>query len=194
MLATKVYSRMHDGPGGAGPVAQGDHGTGRRLPAAARHRLHRPLPDPPLRPGHPGRGDDGGPARRRQGRQGPLHRRLLDVGLAVRQDAVTPPTGTAGRGSCPCRTSTTCSTRGRTRDVRPARRPGRRQHPLEPARRRPRRPALGRRTTARARAIPSWTRMAGPLFLDSDQAIVDAVEQIARERGVSWARSRSPGS
>ena len=38
------------------PLAQGDHGADRRLAAAARHRLRRPLPDPPFRPGHPGRG------------------------------------------------------------------------------------------------------------------------------------------
>ena len=36
--------------------------------ATARHRLRRSVPDPPLRPRHPGRGDNGGAARRRQGR------------------------------------------------------------------------------------------------------------------------------
>ena len=35
------------------PVAQGDHGADRRVAAAARHRLRRPLPDPPLRPATP---------------------------------------------------------------------------------------------------------------------------------------------
>ena len=31
MLATKVFGKMHDGPGGRGPVAQGDPGAGRRV-------------------------------------------------------------------------------------------------------------------------------------------------------------------
>ena len=53
-------------------------------------------------------------ARRGEGRQGPLHRRLLDVRLAVLQGARTWPTSTAGRGSSPCRTTTTCSTARRS--------------------------------------------------------------------------------
>ena len=72
-------------PGRAGAVAQGDPGADRRLAGPAGYRLRRPLPDPPLRPGDPGRGDHGGAARRRQGRQGPLPRRVLDVRVAVRQ-------------------------------------------------------------------------------------------------------------
>ena len=71
----------------AGPVPESDHGADRRLADAARHRLRRPVPDSSVRSGRPGRGDDGGPARRRQGRQGPLPRGLVDVRLAVRQAA-----------------------------------------------------------------------------------------------------------
>ena len=50
-------------------------------------RLRRPVPDPPLGPRDADRGDHGGAARRGAQRQGPLHRRLHDVRLAVRQGA-----------------------------------------------------------------------------------------------------------
>ena len=61
VLATKVHGRMRPGPNGAGLsrkaiMAEIDNSL-RRL----RHRLRRPLPDPPLRPHHPGRRDGGGP-------------------------------------------------------------------------------------------------------------------------------------
>lgn len=39
-------------------VPEGDHGTSRRLPGLARRRSHGPLPNPPLRPRRPGRGDE----------------------------------------------------------------------------------------------------------------------------------------
>src|SRR5262249_20064420 len=54
---------------------------------AARDGLCRPIPDPSLRSGDADRGDARGAGRRRQGRQGALYRRLLDVRLAVPQDA-----------------------------------------------------------------------------------------------------------
>ena len=63
-----------------GPVAQGDHERDRRQPEAARHRLCRSLPDPPLGPGDADRGDARGAERRREGRQGALYRRLLACG------------------------------------------------------------------------------------------------------------------
>jgi hypothetical protein len=66
-------------------LAQEHHGRDRPQPAAAGHRLRGPLPDPSLRPHHPAGGDRRSPARRGQGGQGPLRRRLLDVRLAVRQ-------------------------------------------------------------------------------------------------------------
>ena len=44
-----------------------------------------------------------------QSGQGALHRRLVDVRLAVRQDACRRPTGWAWPGSSPCRTITTWS-------------------------------------------------------------------------------------
>ena len=115
LLPPRGHRARHQGaredarrPGRGGPVAQGDPRAGRRVADAARHRLHRPVPDPPLRRGHAGRGDDGGAARHHQGRQGALHRRLLDVRVAVRQAPARRRPAAAGRGSCPCRTSTTC--------------------------------------------------------------------------------------
>ena len=94
----------------ARPVAQAHPGLDRRLAGAARPRLRRPLPDPPLGSADADRGDDGGAARRRRGRQGPLHRREQHVRVAVRQ-------GAARRGdarSCRCRTTTTSSTARRS--------------------------------------------------------------------------------
>ena len=105
---------MRAGPERRRPVAQGDHDRDRRQPAAARHRLRRPLPDPPLGPDDADRGDARGAARRGQGRQGALHRRVVDVRLAVRQGAATSPTRTAGPASSRCRTTTTCSTARRS--------------------------------------------------------------------------------
>ena len=89
-----------------GPVAQGDSRTGRRVPERLGtdyidlYQIHRFDPD--------------ARSRRRwrrctthQGGQGALHRRVLDVRVAVRK-------APARRGSrwwtrsCPCRTSTTC--------------------------------------------------------------------------------------
>ena len=134
-------------------VPQSDDGTDRRLAAPARHRLRRPLPGPPLRPRDAGRGDHGGPARRRPGREGALPRRLLDVGVAVREAAAR---GRAERLD-PVRVDAEpvqpAATRGGTRDVRPARRPGRRQHPVEPARPGPALPALGRDFPPRRRRL-----------------------------------------
>ena len=99
VIATKVFNPMGDDPN--------DRGLSRKhilhaidaSPAAARDRLRRPLPDPPLRPRHADRGDARGARRRRARRQGALHRRLEHVRLAVREDARTWPTSTAGRAS-----------------------------------------------------------------------------------------------
>ena len=88
VIATKVLRQDARRPERPRPVAQGDHERDRRQPAAARHRLRRPLPDPPLGRRHADRGDARGAARRREGRQGALHRRVVDVGVAVHEGAV----------------------------------------------------------------------------------------------------------
>ena len=92
------------------PLAQAHPRLDRRVAAAARARLRRPLPDPPLGPADADRGDDGGAARRRRGRQGALHRREQHVRLAVREGAV----GREDARSSRCRTTTTSSTARRS--------------------------------------------------------------------------------
>ena len=185
-------SPMHDGPGGSGPLAQGDHGAGRRVAAPPRHRLRRPAPDPPLRPDDPGRGDDGSAARRGQGRQGPLPRRLVDVGLAVRQDAARRRAPRLDQVRLDAGPVQPARARGGARDVRPARRPGRRIDPVEPAGRRPGRPPVGRRPARRAAENPS-TDVRPPVVPGLDKAIVDAVQRIAQTATCRWRRWRWPG-
>ncbi len=148
VIATKVHGRMRPGPERRRPVPQGDPARDRRQPAPARHRLRRPLPDPPLGPAHADRGDDGGAARRgRAGKaryigassmyawqfakaQHVAERQRLD---AVRLDAepLQPDLPRGGAGDAPA-----------------LRRPGRRRDPVEPARPRPADPGLGRRDRA----------------------------------------------
>ena len=96
------------------PVPQGHPGTGRRVAAAAGHRLHRRVLHPPLRRRDAGRGDHGHAARPGAGGQGALPRRLVDVGLAVREAATRRACCTGGRRSRRCRTSTTCSSAKRS--------------------------------------------------------------------------------
>ena len=114
VLATKVFNRMRPGPNGMGLSRQAIlHEIDMSLKRLG-HRLRRSLPDPPPRPAHPVRGDDGGAARRGEGRQGPLYRRLVDVGLAVRQ---VPAGGRAQRldeSSSRCRTRSASSTARRS--------------------------------------------------------------------------------
>ena len=119
VLATKVYFPMGPGPNDRGLSRKHVLAADRRLAAAARHRLRRPLPDPSLGLRDADRGDDGGAARRRPSRQGALHRRLEHVRVAVRQGASTLPTRAAGRGSSRCRTTTTCVYREEEREMIP---------------------------------------------------------------------------
>ena len=81
----------------------------RREPEAPRHRLRRPLPDPPLRPDDADRGDPRGAARRRGRPARPAisaPRRCMRGSSAGRSIS---PTGMAGPGSSRCRTTTTSS-------------------------------------------------------------------------------------
>ena len=136
-----------DAPGTerCGPVPQGDPRRGRPQPAPAGHRLHRPVPDPPARPAHADRGDARGAARRREGGQGALPRRVVDVGVAVRQGAAHLADAQrldevrlhAGPLQPP-------QPGGGARDAAALPRPGRRRDPVEPARAGPARPPVGR--------------------------------------------------
>ena len=106
VLATKVSGRMHDGPGGQGlsraAILEQVDASLRRLGTdyIDVYMIHRFDED------EPGRGDHGGAARHRQGRQGPLPRRVVDVGLAVREAADAAALHGWTRSSR-CRTSTT---------------------------------------------------------------------------------------
>ena len=152
-------------------------------PEAAGRRLCRPLPDPPLRLRHADRGDAGGAERRRARRQGPLHRRKLDVRLAVHEDAGRLEGPTAGRPSSPCSRSTTWSIARRSaRCCRSAAR-GRRRHPLVAAGAR----VPGRRPRSAAKATPS-----APAPTSSRRGSITAsptsrgagVDEVAKARGV----------
>ena len=105
VIATKVHGRMRPGPNGAGLsrkaiLAEID---------ASLKRLGTDYVDlyqnPPLGLRHADRGDARGAERRGPRRQGALHRRLLDVRLAVRQGAGAVRARTAGRASSRCRTT-----------------------------------------------------------------------------------------
>ena len=110
VVATKVYGPTMPGENGRGLSRKHIMASIDALAAAARARLRRPLPDPPLGSAHPDRGDDGGAARRRQGGQGALHRREQHVRVAVREGAG----GRRHAGSSRCRTTTTSSTARRS--------------------------------------------------------------------------------
>ena len=114
VIATKVHGRTMPGENGRGLSPQAHHGVDRRLAAAARARLRRPLPDPSLGSDDADRGDDGGAPRRRQARA----RRATSARAACSRGSSRrrrrPPTATAGRGSSRCRTTTTSSTARRS--------------------------------------------------------------------------------
>ena len=110
VIATKVVLPDRRRPERSRPVAQAHLRRHRRVAPPARHRLRRPVPDPPLRLRHADRGNARSAPRHRQGRQGALHRRVEHVRVAVREDARDVRRATAGRGSSRCRTTTTSST------------------------------------------------------------------------------------
>ena len=114
VIATKVFFPMSNGPNGRGlsrkAIFTAIDASLRRLGTdyVDLYQIHRwDYHDTD-------RGDARGAARRRQGRQGALSRRLLHVRLAVQQGAAPRPTSAAGPPSSACRTSTTCSTAKRS--------------------------------------------------------------------------------
>ena len=125
-------------PDAAGPerrraLPQGDHDRDRRQPAPPRDRLRRPLPDPPLGSPDADRGDDGGVARRRQGRQGPLHRGVVDVRLAVLQGPVRRRGARLDAVRDDAEPLQPAVPGGGAGDAAAVRRPRRRRDPVEPA-------------------------------------------------------------
>ena len=134
---------------------------------------------------HADRGDAGGAARRRQGGQGALHRRLVHVRLAVRQGALHVAGCTAGPNSSACRTTSTCSTARRS--ARCCRSAGTRASRSCPG---ARWPAAGSRGRGTRRLRPETDEFGKTLYRDADRGIVDAVGRIAAARGVRGPRSR----
>ena len=189
VLATKVHGRMRPGPNGAGPVPQGDPAGDRPLPDQARHGLRGPLPDPPLGPGDPDRGDDGGAARRGEGRQGPLHRCVVHVRVAVRQGPVRRRASRVDPLRLDAGPLQPALPRGGAGDAAAVSRPGRRRDPVEPAGARSAHPSLGHRDGAhRVRPVrPKALRRRRP----HDRG------EGARGRRAAWRasrhRSRWPG-
>ncbi len=113
VIATKVYNPMGPGPERQGALQEAHPPRGQALARAARHRLHRPLPDTPvgLRGAHRGDADD--PERPRQGRAVNYSApRACGRGSSPRRS--TSARGSASRSSSACRTTTTSPT-GRRR-------------------------------------------------------------------------------
>ena len=79
--------------------------------------------------------------------------------------------------------------RGGARDVRPARRSGRRQHPVQPARQGPRRPPVGR--AHRSGSTP--TRWAARTSATATSRSSTRSQRSPRLAASRWRRSRSPG-
>ena len=103
VIATKFGWRIEDGkPRRARQPARADPPRRRRLPAAAAHRLHRPVLPAPRRPGRADRGRRRRRRRAGRGRQGPPLRAVRGRRRA-RSAAPTPSTP-----SPPCRASTRC--------------------------------------------------------------------------------------
>ena len=144
VVATKLRFKMHDGPGGEGlsrkAIMEQIDASLRRLGTdyVDVYQIHRFDEDTP------GRGDDGGAARRRQGRQGPLPGGIVDVRVAVRQDAGGGPAARLDPVRVDAEPVQPDDARGREGDVRPGRRRGRRQHPLLPRREGAPHPSVGR--------------------------------------------------
>ena len=112
--------------------------------------------------------------------QGALHRRVLDVGVAVQQGAARGRAQRLDPVRHACRTTTTCSPRGGAGDAAALRRPGHRRDPVEPAGPRPADPRLGRDD----RPLGDRRVRQHALLPTSDRRIVDAV---ARDRRVARA-------
>ena len=92
VIATKVYHEHAQRPQRPRPVAQGDSDRDRSQPPPLGHRLHRPVPNPPLGLPHADRGNARRPGRRGQAGQSPLSRRLVDARLAILPSRCTWPT------------------------------------------------------------------------------------------------------
>ena len=109
VLATKVHGMMRDEPNGGGLSRKAIFYRARPEPAPPADRLCGPLPDSSLGLRNADRRNAGSAARRGESGQGAVHRRVVDVCMAIHARRFISPIVTAGRASFPCRTITTCS-------------------------------------------------------------------------------------
>ena len=186
LIATKVHGRMGPGPNGGGLsraaiMTQVDESLRRlRTDYIDLYQIHR------YDAAVPGGGDDGGAARPGAGREGPLPRRVLDVGLAVREAAarrrparLDPLRGDAG----PVQPA---DARGGAGDAAVLPRQGVGVIPWSPL-------ARGRLTRDWEETTERSTtdRFGGSLYRqaeENDRKIVEAVTAVARERDVTRAQ------
>ena len=183
VVATKVHGPMRKGAERLGPLTQGDHEeldhSLRRLGTdyVDLYQIHR------WDFRHADRRDDGGAARRREGRQGALHRRLVDGRMAVLEGAVHRPSERLDALRLDAEPLQPAVPRGGARDDSTVRRPGRGAHPVEPAGR----GRLARdwdETTARTET----DEFGKTLYHRQRRNIVDAVDDIAEARGIPRAQ------
>ena len=185
VVATKVHGQTMPGENGARPVAQAHPRVDRRVARAARARLRRPVPDPPLGSADADRGDDGGAPRRRARGQGALHRREQHVRLAVREGAV----GRGRRAFVSMQNHYNLVYREEEREMIPqCIDQGVGVIPWSPLARgllAGNRTREGERLTTRAKTDPFADSLYTP---DLDFAVIDRVGEVAAERGVAPAQ------
>ena len=188
VIATKVHGPMRAGPNGAGlsrkAIMTEIDASLRRLGTdyVDLYQIHR------WDYQHADRGDARGAARRREGRQGALHRRVVDVRLAVRARRCTSPTSTAGRASSSMQNHYNLLYREEEREMLPlCADEGIGVHAVEPAGARPAGPPVAGRDHQRSGSDPVAEMLYTDGTADADRAIIDAVGEIAAARGVSRA-------
>ena len=133
VVATKVFMPMTPGENGGGLSRKHILSAIDASLDPPGHGLRRPLPDPPVGSPNSHRGDHGGAPRRGPGGQGPLHRGQQHVRLAVRQGPARgrrQPLDPLRVHAAPLQPHLPGGGAG---DDPPVHRPGRRDHPLEPA-------------------------------------------------------------
>ncbi len=153
VLATKVHGRMHEGPNGAGLsrkaiLTQIDHSL-RRLGTdyVDLYQIHRWDHHTPIEETMEALHDVV------QRRQGAVHRRIVDVGLAVRQGTARRRAQRLDQVRVDAEPLQPAPSRGGAGDAAAVRRPGRRGHPVEPIGARP--PDAGRGDRRRRAARPT---------------------------------------
>ena len=194
VIATKVFNPMGRGPNRGGlsrkHILQSIDASLTRLGIdyVDLYQIHR------FDYRHPDRGNDRGAGRRREGRQGALHRRVARCSPTSSRSTCTWPTSRAGRGSSMMQNHYNLLYREEEREMNPLCLDGRRRpDPLEPAgRRRP-----GRQPRGRHGALEVGRCGRGRYNRPADHAVIDALEKVAAARGecpaqvaIAWLLSK----